>query len=252
MSEAAEMIRIGLARCRALTAASAGEDLEIVRREEARLLYEVGRRDEEVEVLRSIRALAGSAGPNYARPEYLPSTPERLRRLQEIIASRDVVVFLQGPSFADFAARLTEVAGLDFIIATVGAFPPVERELSRHIGRGADLLMQTNPQMVRSWHAELQEFLTRPSRNLLFTSHYALAILQELTGDVRGFVAEHDERLLIAYPGGGPPLPSRPLHFEANGGTLSFLLPLIVIGRPRRIFIVGADGGGHPQYKRPY
>jgi tetratricopeptide (TPR) repeat protein len=251
VSEAADMIEIGLERCRAIAAVSTGEELEIIRREEARLLYEAGRMDEEFEVLRSIRELASSAGPNYSRPEYLPSTPERLRRLQDIIASRDVVVFLQGPSFADFAARLSEVASIDFVIATVGAFPPVEQKLRRHLGRGADLLMQTNPQMVRSWHAELQEFIVRPSRNLLLTSHYALEILQELGADVGEFLGKHDERLLIAYPAGGPPLPSRPLHFEALS-TLAFLLPLIVIGRPKRIFIVGADGGGHPKFKRPY
>ena len=251
LDEARDMIAIGLDRCRAAAAASIGENLEIARREEARLLHEAGCLDDELAVLRSIRKLGNPACPHYARPEYLPATAERLRRLRDIVASRDVVVFLQGPSFADFGIRLDEVADVNFVAATQGNFPPVEHELRRYLGRGADLLMVTNPQMVRSWHAELQEFLRRPTPNVLLTTHYALSNLQEQGTDAGLFLAEHDERLLFGYPGGGPPLPSRPLHFETSN-SLSFFLPLITIGRPKRIFLVGADGGRHPNFKRPY
>src|SRR5262249_50925607 len=61
-----------------------------------------------------------------------------------------------------------------------------------------------------------------------------------------------EKRLLVALPDGGPPLPSRPLHFE-NGPTVSLLIPLLLFARPRRIFLFGADGGSNPSFsKRPY
>jgi tetratricopeptide (TPR) repeat protein len=249
--EAAKMNDVGLNRCRAMEAVSTGEDLEILRREEALLLHEAGRADDERAVLRSIRDAAGLAGINYTRPEYLPSTPDRLRRLQNIVASRDVVIFLQGPSFADFAARMSEVADIDFAAATLGSFPPVEQQLRQHLGRGADLLGFTHPATVRSWYPELQEFLKRSANNLVLTTYYALSNLAELNSSTEQFVAQHDYHLLFACPARGPPLPCRPLHFEP-GNTLSFLLPLLMIGRPRRIFLVGADGGAHPNFKRPY
>jgi hypothetical protein len=85
----------------------------------------------------------------------------------------------------------------------------------------------------------------------LLTTHYALSNLQEQGSAPEHFVSQYDERLLFAHPAGGPPLPSCPLHF-ATCNSLSLLLPLAVIGRPKRIFLVGADGGAHPNFKRPY
>ncbi len=251
-SKAAAIIDVAVKRCHAMAAVSGGgENLEIVQREEALLLHEAGRIDHELAVLSAIGEGGGRASPNYARPEYLPATPVRLRRLQRLVASRDLVIFLQGPSFADFAAHMDEIAETDFVAATLGSFPPVEQQLRQHLGRGADLLLFTHPSTVRSWYAELREFLTRPADNLLLTTVYALSNLHELGIDQAEFIRQHDERLLFAYPAGGPPLPSRPLHFEALN-SLAFALPLLVLARPRRVFIVGADGGGHPRLKRPY
>src|SRR5262249_6778441 len=86
-----------------------------------------------------IQGIAARA-PRYDRAEYLPRTRERLQRLAQIVAARDVFVLLQGPSFATFAARLHEFAGLEFAVATLNSFPPIERELQR-INRCADILL---------------------------------------------------------------------------------------------------------------
>src|SRR5262249_47230886 len=66
-------------------------------------------------------------------------------------------------------------------------------------------------------------------------------------------IDRHADVLLFAqHSDGGPPLPSRPLHFE-NGSSLSLLIPLLLFARPRRIFLFGADGGLNPSFsKRPY
>src|SRR5262249_49335876 len=130
------------------------------------------------------------------------------------------------------------------------SFPPIEREL-RRINRCADVLLFTQPGSIRSWHPELVEFLARSSPNLVVASRYALSGLSEFGVSEREFAARHDKQLLLVHSD-GPPLPSRPLHFD-NGPSVSWLIPLLLFARPRRIFLFGADGGSNPSFsKRPY
>jgi tetratricopeptide (TPR) repeat protein len=248
--EAADIIANALRSCRLAANRAKGEGLELIKREEALLLSQAGRLDESFSALQSIRDVAAPT-PRYDRSDYLPRTPERLHRLAEIVDSRDVFVLLQGPSFATFAARLHEFAGFEFAIATLNSFPPVEQEL-RRINRHADILLFTQPGSIRSWHPELMKFLARSSPNLVVANHYALTGLSEFGMSEKEFVARHDKRLLLVHSDGGPPLPSRPLHFE-NGPSGSLLIPLLLFARPRRIFLFGADGGSNPSFsKRPY
>jgi len=248
--EAANIIVTAIESCRNAAKRAVGEGLELIKLEESLLLLEAGRLDESDQALRSIKRIAASA-PCYDRPEYVPRTPERLQRLAEIVDSRDLFVLVQGPSFATFAARLCEFAGFEFAVATLNSFPPVEQEL-RRIDRHADVLLFAQPGSVRSWHSELMEFLTRPSPNLVVANRYALSGFSEFGASENEFIAYHDKRLLLVHSDGGPPLPSRPLHFE-NGSSLSLLIPLLLFARPRRIFLFGADGGSNPSFsKRPY
>jgi tetratricopeptide (TPR) repeat protein len=248
--EAANIIVTAIESCRNAAKRAEGEGLELIKLEESLLLLEAGRLDESDQALRSIKRIAASA-PCYDRPEYLSRTPERLQRLAEIVDSRDVFVLLQGPSFATFAARLYEFAGFEFAVATLNSFPPVEHEL-RRIDRHADVLLFAQPGSVRSWQSELMEFLTRPSPNLVVANRYALSGFSKFGASENEFIARHDKRLLLVHSDGGPPLPSRPLHFE-NGSSLSLLIPLLLFARPRRIFLFGADGGSNPSFsKRPY
>ena len=248
--EAANIIATAIESCRLAAKRAKGEGLELIKLEESLLLLEAGRLDVSDQALRSIKHIAASA-PCYDRPEYLPRTPERLQRLAEIVDSRDIFVLLQGPSFATFVARLDEFADFEFAVATLNSFPPVEREL-RRIDRHADVLLFAQPGSIRSWHSELMEFLTRPSSNLVVANRYALSSFSEYKASENEFMACHDKRLLLVHSDGGPPLPSRPLHFE-NGSSLSLLIPLLLFARPRRIFLFGADGGLNPSFsKRPY
>jgi len=247
--EAIDIISAALKSCRLAAKRAQGEGLELIKREEALLLSQAGRLDESFSALQSIRDVAAPT-PRYDRAEYLPRTPERLQRLAEIVDSRDVFVLLQGPSFATFAARLHEFADFEFAIATLNSFPPVEQEL-RRIKRHADILLFTQPGSIRAWHPELVKFLARSPPNLVVANHYALSGLSEFGLSEREVVARHDKRLLLVHSD-GPPLPSRPLHFE-NGPSVSWLIPLLLFARPRRIFLFGADGGSNPSFsKRPY
>jgi tetratricopeptide (TPR) repeat protein len=247
--EAVDITSAALKSCRLAAERAQGEGLELIKREEALLLSQAGRLDESFSALQSIRDVAAPT-PRYDRAEYLPRTPERLQRLAEIVDSRDVFVLLQGPSFATFAARLHEFADFEFAVATLNSFPPVEREL-RRINRHADILLFTQPGSIRAWHPELVKFLARSPPNLVVANHYALSGLSEFGLSEREFVARHDKRLLLVHSD-GPPLPSRPLHFE-DGPSVSWLIPLLLFARPRRIFLFGADGGSNPSFsKRPY
>src|SRR5262249_38178313 len=88
----------------------------------------------------------------------------------------------------------------------------------------------TQPGSIRSWHPELVEFLARSSPNLVVASRYALSGLSEFGVSEREFVARHDKQLLLVHSD-GPPLPSRPLHFD-NGPSVSWLIPLLLSARP--------------------
>jgi len=251
-AEAADMIAAGLESCRALTVASNDDVWQVLKREESLLLWEARRFQEADAALRSIREASAGTPPCYDRSEYLPDTQGRLQRLSEIVGSRDVLVMAQGPSFAQFAERMQEFADFDFAIATLNSFPPIEHELSKGLGRTADLLLLTHPGSIQSWHGEFEAFVDRPSQNLVATTRYALSALQEFGINEDEFVARHDDRFLLVVADGGPPLPTRPSHFE-SGSTLSLLIPLLLFARPRRIFLFGADGGGNPDHcKRPY
>jgi tetratricopeptide (TPR) repeat protein len=249
-SEAGPIIDMGIERCRAVAAQSSGEGREMIVREEARLLNVAGKTEEATATLRSIKSAAGEY--NYSRGEYLGDSPTRLARLRRMVESRDLLILLQGPSFADFATAGSQIADRDFVAATLGAFPPVEDVLLKTTGRYVDLVLLSHPTRLRSWSGEFLQFLMRPKRNMLLTSRYAMTALSDLGISEADFVRQHDERLLYVQPVEGPPLPSRPLHFE-SGGSLALMLPLLLLGRPRRVFVFGADGGASPgAAKRAY
>ena len=224
-AEAAEMIAAGLESCRSLAAASQDDAWQVLKREESLLLWEAHRFQEADAALRSIREACAGRLPCYYRPEYLPDTQARLQRLSEIIGSRDVLVMAQGPSFAQLAERMEEFADFDFAIATLNSFPPIEHELSKRLGRTADLLLLTHSGSIQSWGDELEAFLDRPSQNLVAITRYALSALQELGIDEDEFVSRHDDRLLLVASDGGPPLPARPLHFEFGVHALASHTP---------------------------
>src|ERR1700730_12535058 len=251
-AEAAEMIATGLESCRSLAAVSTADAWQVLKREEALLLDEARRFAEADAALRSIGEASAGTPPCYDRREYLPDTRGRLQRLSEIVGSRDVFVMVQGPSFAQFAERMQEFADFDFAIATLNSFPPIEEELSKGLSRTADLLLLTHPGSIQSWYGEFEDFVARPAQNLVATTRYALSALSELGINEDDFVSRHDNRFLLVVSDGGPPLPRRPLHFE-SGSTLSLLIPLLLFGQPRRIFLFGAAGGTNPSHcKRPY
>jgi tetratricopeptide (TPR) repeat protein len=246
--DANAIIDSALRICRISTRLRNDDTWEDLKQQESLLLFDHGFGIESEAALRAIRRRRSVYGVRYDRLEYLPETKQRLGELKQIIAGRDTFVFLQGPCFADFSARANEFAQFDFATATLSAFPPVEQALSK-INRLVDVLLISHPSSFRSWYPELNDFLNRPSRNLLITSRYALSGLFELGTDSDEFLARHDKRLILAHPMDGPPLPHKPLHFEC-GNSLTLLLPLLILGRPRRIFIFGADGGTNPQFRK--
>ena len=250
-ASAQTLLEKGLKSCQTISRRSSGDALGLAMRERALLYFEAGQLDDADTELRKTARVAGSA-PDFDRAEYLPGTRTRVERMSKVIDGRDLFIMLQGPSFADFVTHAHEFGRFDFAVATINSFPPIEEELSRGINRGADILLISHPGTIQAWHRELEDFLSRSSPNLLVTTRYALSALNDFGSDQDAFITRHDERLLLIQPYGGPPIPSRPLHFE-HGSTISFLIPLLLFSRPRRIFLFGADGGANPSFeKRAY
>ncbi|MDP6705407.1 MAG: tetratricopeptide repeat protein [Alphaproteobacteria bacterium] len=183
----------------------------------------------------------------YAEGIYLPDTPSRLRRLKEIVAGRDIVVLLQGPSLAELEGNLERLARLDACFASVNKFQAVEERLLFPIGRRLDLLLTGNPLDLGGRWSAYEAFLERADANMLITSQYAATGLPREHCTEPEFARRFDESLIyFSSEGPVPPLPVNPLHF-VPANSLSILLPMLVLAEPRRIFLFGADGGANPK-----
>ncbi len=234
--------------CQSLLASSDPSRQKNLLKEVARIQFE---RDKPVDAARVLNNLKRETAINYGHTEYFLQSAERIRRLRDKLSGKDLVIFCQGPSFANFAERLEELDGTDVVFAALGAFPPIEERLQKALRRPLDYVFITSAETMGYWHKELSEFLAFNPTSMLVTSKHAFSKLPSQGVHAAQFIDDYDEQLIAIYPADGPPTPSNPLHFE-SGNTLSCMLPFFALGSPRRIFVVGADGGIDPKGKRPY
>ena len=122
-------------------------------------------------------------------------------------------------------------------------FEPVEERLLAPVGRRLDLLFTGNPAELSGRWAAYEAYLSREAGGMLITSDYAVSGLPRRICPPDDFIRRFDARLLYFHSDRPvPALPIDPLHVMP-GNSLSVLLPLLVAGAPRRIFLFGADGG---------
>ena len=181
----------------------------------------------------------------------LNDVPPRIERLQSIVRGRDIVVFAHGASLQIMEQRIEEFAGLDICYIGMNRFVPTEEYLLKKIGAELDVIAITPPQRINEMMPHILEFLRRSKKNMLLTSGYALEVSMPPNPSRDAVEQEFDEKL-IYYDSGGqwPASPQDPLHVIASN-TLSVVLPFAVIGKPRRIFLIGADGYIVPDSEGP-
>jgi tetratricopeptide (TPR) repeat protein len=210
------------------------------------ILLALGRRDE---AIKTAQRVADQGQPStYSFPEsiYLAEPLKRIEYFESVIAGRDVVILAHGPSIRSLEERIGELAGQDICYASLNQFPQVEERILSKIGEHLDLVMVGNPQSFEDHEEKIHEFLSRDEDNIFAGSHYATTFIQIDRFSDKAFKETFDSKLIYFdcqhyYP----PTLIRPLHFAA-GNTLSVLIPFLLLGKPRRIFFFGADGGGDP------
>lgn len=209
-----------------------------------RIFLALGDREGALEAARKIAARHPPETYAYDPRAYLSFTPKRLQRLERFVRGRDVVVLAHGPSVLELESRIHELAGRDIFFVSFNRFPQVEKRILAKIGRNLDAIVTTNPRDFRDHEAEIFEFCERPEENLAVLTNFATngGSMDRLSD--KSFAEVFGPKLIfITSRYSYPPIPADPLHFPA-GNTLSVVLPFLMLGCPRRIFIFGADGGG--------
>ena len=247
MLEADRVADVGIRRCDALIVQGVEPGATSAYRQRVRLLLEtrqLARADLTLDEI-SRRDAPSNA---YERFEYLPASRARLEAMRNRIGGRDLLLFLHGPSFLNFVPHLDALRDADIATATLGQFPAVEQCISSSLKRHLDIVFISHPDIVDWCGEDLIALLRGDNPPFVVSSHY---VASRSRSEFRQQIERLGMESLFIFPVGGPPMPSEPLHF-ANGNSLACFLPLLVLGKPRRIFLIGADGGAHPDSDKTY
>lgn len=244
--------------------AEVGMSNDLVKCFEIDLLWSVGRHNQAMTKYRDLRGGRRLETYFFHPDQYSLDIPARLERLRRIIRKRDVFVFVHGPSVRDFEARISAFAGRDICFMTGHSFAFFETALLSKIERQVELVMVTNFMTMSRHYDQVQAYVKRSGANMLLTGRHCLDLCTIDGMDSAKFEQQFDDKLLI-FPTPGSfavPRPDSPLSFPI-GNTLACMLPFLVIGEAKRVFIFGADGisrdatgghlrygAGHPDYRR--
>jgi len=184
---------------------------------------------------------AGRGLADLSNPRYPENCVQMIGRIQDLVRGRDLFIFGMGPSLEEVVSRREDIASLDFASMTLSAFPIIEDDVLRPIGRRLDFVCTTHPTVVEQQDPALREWLQNVPSSILILP----LLIRELAAITGGpdFLLDHPERLfwfdcVSEYL---PPSPLDPLHVPAIN-TLICALSVGILARPRRIFLFGFDG----------
>ena len=208
------------------------------------ILDALGRRDDAIQTAKRIARECPVDSFDFNPSFYLPNTLEQIEAFKRIVGNRDIALLVHGPSIRQLEERIGELAGQDVCYASLNQFPRMEESMLPKIGEKLDLVMIGNPLSFSEHEEQIYEFLSRDDDNMFITSEFATTGMDAARVGNGGFKQAFASKLIyfesqFYYP----PMPARPLHFP-SGNTLSVLLPFLLLGEPRRIFLFGSDGGG--------
>ena len=218
-------------------AAAAASTVELRR---AVYLDLLGRHDEAVRLIESVNG--GGLTSRHSSSRYPRDLQKQASALERLVMGRDIVILGSGPSLEKLPASLESLgqkACESLCFFGFNNVPVAESMLREVIGRQVDVACMTSAAVTELHHEWLQDFLGRSaSRNLFLTLVDALP-KGRATAEM---ITAHPEKLFyFAASGDHLPNPEDPLHIPPIN-TLMCVLPLAVLGRPRRIFLFGCDG----------
>lgn len=200
----------------------------------------LGRREEADRLVQSVNGVGLASDISTAR---YPRDIEAQRcALENVVAGRDIVILGSGPSLEQLQPLLAELgaAGCEQLcFFGFNNIPVAERMLQETIGRGVDLACMTSASVMELHGDWIKDFLGRTSRPNLFLT----LVDAQPAGSMQAELAAHWSEKFFYFTSNGdyPPIPTDPLHFPPIN-TLICVLPLAILGQPRRIFLFGCDG----------
>ena len=205
--------------------------------------WALGRRDQGLLILDAARRGHGSDAYRYDRTMYSANMPEKIRRLKNIIRGRDVAVLMHGPSMETLAESIPRFAGRDVCFMSAHSFALFENTMLNNIGSEVELAVVSNPLSMANHFDQVQEFVGRQTQNMLLTNRFCFDCSSMDTLTSVEFEGRFDSKLLLSPPPSlfSVPTPTSPLAFTLCN-TLSSMLPFLVLGGAKRVFLFGCDG----------
>jgi len=174
-----------------------------------------------------------------------------ISRLQRLQSGKDAIIVAHGPSAAGIVPHIDALCETDARFYTINRFLQAREHLFSGKDRDIEGLLISNPEAVSLFAEELLDYLAPERENVFFTTKYALLGFQRLgitTPDI--LLNYHESIFLFNSNHRLAPSPFDPLQMM-GGNSLSALIPMVLLGRPKRIFIFGADGGNKNVGKNP-
>lgn len=189
-----------------------------------------------------IRAICTTSAPQFRSTDYPADMPEKISKLQSIVNGRDIAVFGSGPSLAGFAAHAGDFVRHDLCYFGFNNAPVPERSILERIGRRFSLALMTSQEVMNSHASWVHDFVGREEENLFMLKNDVMEGFSPVNMRNLKFQSDYWPRLFFFRSCQDcAPTPQDPLNIPSYT-TLSVVLALAVLGRPRRIFLFGCDG----------
>jgi len=176
---------------------------------------------------------------------------DSISRLQRLQSGKDAIIVAHGASAAGIVPHIDALCATDARFYTLNRFLQTREHLFSGKGRDFEGLLISNPRAVSLFAEELLNYFTADRENVFFTTKYALLGFQRLGISTPEILLNYHESIVLFNSNHRfAPSPFDPLQMM-GGNSLSSLIPLVLLGRPKRIFIFGADGGNKNVGKAP-
>ena len=199
--------------------------------------------DDAGEILRKMSADIQPESLHYDTESYFSDTWDRIKRLREIVAGRDIAIMALGPSLDEFEARLEEFKpyGEKLCFFGTSQYGISEKNICEPLGTNHPVIFETSPIYINTIMPQVIPFLERPEKNLMITVPLAMDNLKYPNIDRAEMEQKYGEKMLyFSMEQDCIASPDKPLCF-LPGNSFSTIVPFACIANPSRIFLFGAD-----------